>query len=141
MKNGGKNTEQLKLMTELEQAVKMRDLKTVMRLKKISGRSMVELMRTEFPRFDKTLLSKVRNPEAYGVVLHPRGFNILNEFPDRRTENRTLKKRIYGRLNEEEFTKLTAYIEKDGYKSVQDWLREQVQFYIMMMDSMTGGQE
>lgn len=138
MKNGGKNTEQLKLMTELEQAVKMRDLKTVMRLKKISGRSMVELMRTEFPRFDKTLLSKVRNPEAYGVVLHPRGFNILNEFPDRRTENRTLKKRIYGRVTEDEYTALMECITEDKFASVQDWMREEVQFYILAHKSKGG---
>lgn len=122
--------EQLKLMTELEEAARRRDLKTVMRLKKISNRTMVELMKEEFPRFDKTLLSKCRNPDAYGVVLHPRGFNILSDFPDRRTEHRKLTKRIYGRLNEQEYEALNELLTRDGYKSVQDWIRETVQLYI-----------
>ena len=77
-------SEQITLTTELEAARRLNDLKTVMRIKDISSRSMVELMRTEFPRFDKTLLSKVRSPELYGIVLHPRGYEILGEFPDRK---------------------------------------------------------
>lgn len=130
--------DQLKLTTEVEAAVKMNDLKEVMRLKDISHRSMVELMRTRFPRFDATLLSKVRNPDSYGVVLHPEGYAILMGYPDRKKDNRKLKHRITIRMTSEEEKLLRAYLVKDGYKSVQDWGRDKVQEYICIAENVLG---
>ena len=130
--------DQLTLATELESLRKMNDLKGMMRVKNISSRSMVELMRTEFPRFDKTLLSKCRRPDLYGVVLHPRGYDILGEFPDRKPENRKLKNRITIRMTEDEAKKLLAYAAKDGYKSIQDWGRDKVQEYICIAEHVLG---
>lgn len=131
-------SEQITLTTELEAARRLNDLKTVMRIKDISSRSMVELMRTEFPRFDKTLLSKVCSPELYGIVLHPRGYEILGEFPDRKPENRKLKKRITIRMSEDEADKLLAYAAKDGYKSIQDWGRDKIREYIAIAEVVLG---
>lgn len=123
--------DQLKLTTETEAAAKANDLATVMQIKGISHRSMVNLMQTEFPRFDSPLLSKVKRPDLYGVVLHPRGYEIIGAFPDRKKENRKLKKRIYGRLSEEEYAKLLVYIEKDGFADIQHFLRAIIQDYII----------
>lgn len=130
--------DQLKLTTELEAAVKMNDVSAYMQVKGISHRSMVELMRTRFPRFDSPLLSKCRRPDLYGVVLHPDGFKLLGEYPDRRPENRKLKRRIYGRLTDDEYRKLVAYIEKDGYKSIQDFVRDKVQEYLVIAETVLG---
>lgn len=122
--------EQLKVTTELDAAIKTNDVGAVMQIKGISHRSMVNLMRTEFPRFDSPLLSKCRRPDLYGIVLHPRGYALLGELPDRRPENRKLKKRIYGRLTEEEYAALVAYLSRDGFKDVQEFIRAKVQEYI-----------
>lgn len=130
--------DQLKLTTETEAAIKTNDLATVMQIKGISHRSMVNLMQTEFPRFDSPLLSKVKRPDLYGVVLHPRGYEIIGAFPDRKKENRKLKKRIYGRLTEEEYRKLLIYIERDGYKDIQAFIRDKVQEYLVIAESVLG---
>ena len=130
--------DQLKITTELEAAIKTNDIGTVMRLKGISHKSMVELMRTEFPRFDSPLLSKCRRPDLYGVVLHPDGYRILGEFPNKRRENRKLKRRIYGRLTEDEYEKLVAYIAKDGYKNIQEFIRDKVQEYLVIAETVLG---
>lgn len=129
---------QLMLTPEIEAAVKLNDLSTVMRLKGISHRSMVNLMQTEFKGFDSPLLSKVRNPQKYGVVLHPRGYELLEALPARRKDNRKLKMRVYGRLTEEEYRKLLIYLEKDGYKSVQDFIRDKVQEYLVIAQTVLG---
>lgn len=129
---------QLMLTPEIEAAVKLNDLSTVMRLKGISHRSMVNLMQTEFKGFDSPLLSKVRNPQKYGVVLHPRGYELLEALPARRKDNRKLKMRVYGRLTEEEYRKLLVYLEMDGYKSVQDFIRDKVQEYLVIAQTVLG---
>ncbi len=129
---------QLMLTPEIEAAVKLNDLSTVMRLKGISHRSMVNLMQTEFKGFDSPLLSKVRNPQKYGVVLHPRGYELLEALPAKRKDNRKLKMRVYGRLTEEEYRKLLIYLEKDGYKSVQDFIRDKVQEYLVIAQTVLG---
>lgn len=129
---------QLMLTPEIEAAVKLNDLSTVMRLKGISHRSMVNLMQTEFKGFDSPLLSKVRNPQKYGVVLHPKGYELLEAIPARRKDNRKLKMRVYGRLTEEEYRKLLIYLEKDGYKSVQDFIRDKVQEYLVIAQTVLG---
>lgn len=122
--------DQLKLTTELEDAIRAHDVAAAMRAKNISMRSMVALMQTRFPRFDKSLLSKCKKPDDYGVVLHPDGFRILGEFPDRKAENRTLKKRIYARLTEDEYNELLHWMTIEGFDSVQDLIRSMVQEYI-----------
>lgn len=129
---------QLMLTPEIEAAVKLNDLSTVMRLKGISHRSMVNLMQTEFKGFDSPLLSKVRNPQKYGVVIHPRGYELLEALPARRKDNRKLKMRVYGRLTEEEYRKLLVYLEMDGYKSVQDFIRDKVQEYLVIAQTVLG---
>lgn len=130
--------DQLKLTTEIESAIKMNDVASVMRIKGISHRSMVELMRTEFPRFDSPLLSKCRRPDLYGIVLNPRGYEILGEFPDKKKPNRKLKRRIYGRVTEEEYEKFIKYMTLDGYKNMQDFIRDKVQEYIAVATAVLG---
>lgn len=130
--------DQLQITPALDAAIKMNDLSEVMRIKGISHRSMVELMRTEFPRFDSPLLSKCRRPDLYGVVLNPKGYQILGAFPDRKPENRKLKCRISGRITEDEYAKLLAYLRKDGYKNIQDFVRDKVQEYIAIAQNVLG---
>ena len=43
----------------------------------ISPRDIVDSVRKVFPSFDKTTLSKCKNPAKYGVVLHPDGLAAL----------------------------------------------------------------
>lgn len=130
--------DQLKLTTELEAAIKTNDLKTVMKVKGISFRSMVELMRTRFSRFDKTLLSKARNPEVYGVVLHPDGYKMLAGYPDRKPEHRKLEEKFTFRMTKDEAIQLRYYASKDGYKSIQDCVRDQLKTYICIGENVLG---
>ena len=45
----------------------------------LDRKEVIQALREEFPGFDKTLLSKVENPDKYGVRLLNRGEQILEE--------------------------------------------------------------
>lgn len=47
------------------------------RHRKLNGTQIVEAIRSSFPGFDKSLLSKVQQPEKYGVCLTPEAEQAL----------------------------------------------------------------
>lgn len=91
-------------------------------------------IRSLFPKFDRQLLSKCENPDTYGVVLLPRGMNAARALvpgwkPKKRDAHRN-QFRIYCRMDEATYTALIGQIRRDGFKTVQDWMMDQILAYI-----------
>lgn len=96
---------------------------------------MVTVIRENYPKMDKPLLSKCLNPN-YGVQLQPDAVKAIGEtfdpdgYAKRRSADRHLLPRsVRCRLTEEEFTAFSAAIRADGYACAQDWLRDHIQAY------------
>ena len=59
-------------------SVKTTDWLTDFRVRrKMKGTEIVEAIRSLFPGFDKSLLSKVSSPEKYGICLAPEAIRLL----------------------------------------------------------------
>lgn len=65
------------ILPQFSAAVKRHDLRTALNVLTLQPREAVELLSRSFPSFDKTVLSKCSNPEKYGCVLHPAGYDAL----------------------------------------------------------------
>lgn len=94
--------------------------------KKYERDYVVHAVRTEFPKFDNTLLSKVLHPEYYGVSLIPEAIQTITGKKD--THRYT--KRIAARLSDAAHALLTKHIEEKGYPSVNAWLVHLVMKYM-----------
>lgn len=91
-------------------------------------------IREVFPKFDRTLLSKCERPEDYGMKLLPRGMNAARALvpgwkPKSRDGHRN-QFRIYCRMDAATYTELFWKTKQDGYKTMQDWIMDQIQKYI-----------
>lgn len=149
-----KGKSSLFILPAYEESVKCHDLKNVLVLADLAPKSAVELLRSMFPSFDKTVLSKCCNPEKYGCVLHPDGYAALRrqiadggdnpqETPpvpkDRRKSSRhKFTFRVSGRLPDGKYLRLQRYIRLDGYATTQDWVADQVDAYLKRMEAKYG---
>lgn len=94
-------------------------------------------IREVFPKFDKTLLSKCEHPEDYGVEPCKKAVEAayLKHDPEGWKKRRSADRhknhwRIACRMDEATYTRLLERLHQAGYKTVQDWLLEQVTAYI-----------
>lgn len=94
--------------------------------KKYERDFVVHSVRTEFPKFDNTLLSKVLHPEKYGVALIP---DAIQTITGKRDQHR-YSKRIQARLSDAAYNLITKHIEEKGYPSVNAWLVRLVMKYM-----------
>ena len=91
----------------------------------LDRKEVIQALREEFPGFDKTLLSKVENPDKYGVRLLNRGEQILEEnFSNtapavRKVEKRKRPSRIQFRLTVKEFETLQRAFRQAGFETMQ----------------------
>lgn len=132
-------------------AVKAHNIKSALELLNMKPQDTVELLRKQFPSFDKTVLSKCGNSEKYGCVLHPAGYEILRiiatkadgaatsqdappeqDIPKKRYRHK-MTRQVSGRLSERKYETLQHYIRLDGYETTQDWVTAQVDTYIGRM--------
>ena len=102
---------------------------------------MVELLREDYPKLDKPLLSKAIN-DGYGVQLKPEAAKTLAQrfdpdgWESRREKDRhTLKDSVRCRLTREEFEEFSACYRRDGYPNAGAWVRAAIQRYIGKEDS------
>lgn len=114
----------------------LRDLR--MRLQ-LPVKDMVEVVRTLYPKFDKTVQSKCENGGAYGVVLRPDAMEALYRAfdPEALESCKKLKKekhrltcRISARLEDGDYKALQQHLEADGYSTMQDLLTDLVRRYL-----------
>ncbi len=116
------------------------ELKDLRIMKQIPAKDMVAVVQELYPKYDKTVQSKCENGEAYGIALQPDALQALYEHfaPDvleARARSRHGKHRltckIMARLETDVYEALQLLIKADGYNTVQDWLTDVVQCYIV----------
>ena len=87
-----------------------------------------------FPKFDRYLLSKCEQPDLYGVTLLPRGMKAVRalaaEVTPKKKDGHKNQFRIYCRMDQATYNRLIAQIRQDGFKTVQDWMLDQIKAYI-----------
>ena len=102
-------------------------------------KDMVEVVRTLYPKFDKTVQSKCENGSAYGVLLRPDALEALyRAFDPEALESRSKPKkekhrltcRISARLEDDDYKALQQHLEADGYSTMQELLTDLVRRYL-----------
>ena len=112
----------------------MNELKDLRILSGIPAPVIADAVKQVFPKFDRYLLSKVEQPDLYGVALLPRGMKAVRalapEITPKKKDGHRNQFRIYCRMDEATYKALIAQISADGFKTVQDWMLDQVNAYI-----------
>lgn len=107
--------------------------------KQLPAKEMVEVVRTIYPKFDKTLLSKCENGGVYGVQLRTDAMRVLRvaycpESPNGNKVSRHGKHRlsccVSARLENAVYEALQRQLRADGYTTVQDLLTDLVRKYL-----------
>ena len=102
-------------------------------------KDMVEVVRTLYPKFDKTVQSKCENGDAYGVSIRPDALEALYRAFDPATlesrskpkkEKHRLTCRISARLEDNDYKALQQHLEADGYSTMQELLTDLVRRYL-----------
>lgn len=115
------------------------DLRSLRQKKNISAKDIIELVRSMFPGFDKTLHSKCENGDKYGITLKISAQNaiIMKHAPElmekekrRRQGNHKLTATVFCRVDNETHRKLHDKIRNEGWTSVQSWLTEIILEYL-----------
>lgn len=94
----------------------------------ISQRDAVNVIREQFAGFDKYLLSKVENPDKYGVRLVNSAEQALVDaysttaINARKPDKRRKPKRVQCRMSEKLYNRLQQALNKAGYDTMQDGL-------------------
>lgn len=114
----------------------LRDLRV---RRQLPVKDMVEVVRTLYPKFDKTMQSKCENGGAYGVSLRPDAMAALyRAFDPEALESRSKPKkekhrltcRISARLEDGDYKALQQHLEADGYSTMQELLTDLVRRYL-----------
>lgn len=109
----------------------LRDLRI---LSGIPAPTIADAVRQVFPKFDRYLLSKCEQPDLYGVTLLPRGMKaaraLAPEVTPKKKDGHKNQFRIYCRMDQATYNRLIAQIRQDGFKTVQDWMLDQIKAYI-----------
>lgn len=101
-------------------------------------KEIVKVLREHYPKYDKSMHSKVCSPEKYGVRLLKEAERLLwDEFgtgsecsPQTgqgnavKRDKRRLPRRIYARLTESEYAALQQAIKASGCLTAQEYLRK-----------------
>lgn len=114
------------------------DLQSLRLAHQIPARDMAETVQTLYPRFDRYLLSKCEASEVYGVQLKHDALKALYLKYDpeawvlrlRKTDGHKNQFRIYCRMDQATYNRLISQIRQDGFKTVQDWMLDQIKAYI-----------
>lgn len=100
----------------------------------IQAPAIADAVKQVFPKFDCYLLSKCEQPDLYGVTLLPRGMKAARALaPDvtpKKKDGHKNQFRIYCRMDQATYNRLISQIRQDGFKTVQDWMLDQIKAYI-----------
>lgn len=104
----------------------------------LSAQELVDSIRPFAPKYDKPLNSKAENPDVYGVQLRPDILKAIYTKYDpegwekrkRRADGHRNQSRIYCRMDDVTYKRLLAQIHQDGFRTVQDWVMDQILAYI-----------
>jgi hypothetical protein len=99
-------------------------------------KDLVEIVRGLYPKYDKTLHSKVKRGDAYGITLRQDAQKAvceaygINPSNQRRSDNRTLPGRISCRLDNATYEALQQLVKSDGYDTMQSWLSQHLRSHV-----------
>lgn len=107
----------------------------------ISQRDAVNVIKEQYPGMDKHLLSKVENPDKYGVRLVNGAEQALEDafattaLKPRRPDKRRKPMRVSCRMSKTQYERLQQALNKAGYSTFQDgitaiiteWLNREVE--------------
>lgn len=105
----------------------------------VTPQTMVDIVRLDYPKYDKTLQSKCEHTEDYGVELTYPAFRKLViqllgkaewDKYKKYTDGHLNQKRIMIRMDDETFKRFMAQIHQDGYDTVQAWGLDHILAYI-----------
>ncbi|MDD2297804.1 MAG: hypothetical protein PHX79_08335 [Sphaerochaetaceae bacterium] len=108
--------------------------------RKLPAKEMVSVVRAIYPKYDKTMQSKAERGDEYGIQIRPDAMNALYARfdPERIIKVKTKKGdghkytcRISCRLPDEHYLLLQKHTKADGYRTMQDWLTDQVKKYLI----------
>jgi hypothetical protein len=108
----------------------MLDVKAFRESRGLEAKSIVEVMREKYPRYDKYLHSKVEHPELYAVRLVNEAEDLIEPAflptspASHRPDRRRLPMRIQCRLSKAKYERLQLALNKVGYKTVQIGLND-----------------
>ena len=100
----------------------------------LSPADVVELLKPNFPKFDKRQVSMCKNGE-YGVTLSPMAVKTLNAVHPVRKENRKKGNRITVRLTDVEYAALLTLVEVTN-STMQDEAEKAVRWYLSAMHQL-----
>lgn len=114
------------------------DLRTLRLTYDLPSQELVDFIRPFAPKYDRPPQSKAESPEVYGVQLRPDLLKKLYlKYDPAAWERRKREKdghknpfRISCRMDGETYKKLIGQIRQDGFRTVQDWILDQVLAYI-----------
>lgn len=104
----------------------------------LPAKEIVEIVRTIYPKYDKTMQSKCERGEEYGVVLQPDAMSALRKQLDplgktvdkRKKDRHRLTKRLHCRLDDTTYQVLQRKMETDGYGTSQQLLEALIRDYL-----------
>ena len=113
--------------------------------RKLPAKVMVEVVRDIYPKYDKTMQSKCERGNEYGIQIRPDAMDALYARFDPEQLTKTKKKkgdghkytcRISCRLPDEQYLLLQKHTKADGYRTMQDWLTDQVKKYLIQKGAL-----
>lgn len=113
------------------------ELRALRLAKNIPGKDMVDIVKPLYPKFDKTILSKCENGDAYGVDLRKDAMNALYKHYDpegrlkpKKKDAHRLSCRISCRLETVLYNKLVQLLKDSPHNTMQELLTAVITEYI-----------
>lgn len=113
--------------------------------RKLPAKEMVEVVRGIYPKYDKTMQSKAERGDEYGIQIRRDAMDALYARFDPEQLTKPKKKkgdghkytcRISCRLPDEQYLLLQKHTKADGYRTMQDWLTDQVRKYLILKGAL-----
>ncbi len=104
----------------------MLDVKAFREARGVTAKQCADVVREQYPGYDKHLHSKVEHPDRYGIRLVLSAEQALEDAfsatsPEpRKRDNRRLKAKIQCRMTESKFERLQRAFRHDGYATMQE---------------------
>lgn len=113
----------------------------------LMAKQMVEVLREQYPKYDKALHSKVERPEEYGIRLVNEAERLLEDAfqkttpASRKPDRRRLPVRIQCRLSKTNYTQLQLALKRAGFDTVQAGLTYIINLYLDKRVDAFGGRD
>lgn len=135
------------IISQEKSKVKANPLRELRISKNIPAKEIIDVVKSVYPKYDKTLQSKCERSEEYGVELKHDAFDkLLAEYsPDelekekkRRRGGHRLTCKITCRLEDDVYAALIKNINNDGFTQMQAWLTYMVINYLKEKELSNG---